>query len=102
MKDSLYDVMLGDSTLFSRDDEVETAWKFLEPIQKAWANNPRYKNIMVIRPEHGGPELQMILLKEMDLHGDTHVRIWQTMNYIVSCNVEFNSNSEKDSLETAE
>jgi glucose-6-phosphate 1-dehydrogenase len=35
----LHDVMLGDSTLFSRDDEVETAWKFLEPIQKAWANN---------------------------------------------------------------
>jgi len=39
----LYDVMLGDSTLFSRDDEVETAWKFLEPIQKAWANNPAIK-----------------------------------------------------------
>jgi glucose-6-phosphate 1-dehydrogenase len=36
----LYDVMLGDSTLFSRDDEVETAWKFIEPIQKAWKNNP--------------------------------------------------------------
>lgn len=39
----LYDVMLGDATLFSRDDEVETAWKFLEPIQKAWANNPSIK-----------------------------------------------------------
>jgi len=39
----LYDVMIGDSTLFSRDDEVETAWKFLEPIQKAWANNPSIK-----------------------------------------------------------
>jgi glucose-6-phosphate 1-dehydrogenase len=39
----LYDVMLGDSTLYSRDDEVETAWKFLEPIQKAWANNPAIK-----------------------------------------------------------
>jgi glucose-6-phosphate 1-dehydrogenase len=39
----LYDVMLGDSTLFSRDDEVETCWKFLEPIQKAWANNPEIK-----------------------------------------------------------
>ncbi len=39
----LYDVMLGDSTLFSRDDEVETAWKFLEPIQKAWENNPDIK-----------------------------------------------------------
>ncbi len=39
----LQDVMLGDSTLFSRDDEVETAWKFLEPIQKAWASNPDVK-----------------------------------------------------------
>jgi glucose-6-phosphate 1-dehydrogenase len=39
----LHDVMLGDSTLFSRDDEVETAWKFLEPIQKAWAKNPEIK-----------------------------------------------------------
>jgi glucose-6-phosphate 1-dehydrogenase len=39
----LYDVMLGDSTLFSRDDEVETVWKFLEPIQKAWADNPSIK-----------------------------------------------------------
>jgi glucose-6-phosphate 1-dehydrogenase len=39
----LYDVMIGDSTLFSRDDEVETAWKFLEPIQKAWANDPSIK-----------------------------------------------------------
>jgi glucose-6-phosphate 1-dehydrogenase len=37
------DVMLGDSTLFSRDDEVETAWKFLEPVQRAWANNPSIK-----------------------------------------------------------
>ncbi len=39
----LHDVMLGDSTLFSRDDEVETAWKFLEPIQKAWADNKAIK-----------------------------------------------------------
>jgi glucose-6-phosphate 1-dehydrogenase len=39
----LHEVMLGDCTLFSRDDEVEMAWKFLEPIQKAWANNPAIK-----------------------------------------------------------
>jgi glucose-6-phosphate 1-dehydrogenase len=39
----LYDVMIGDSTLFSRDDEVETAWKFLEPIQRAWAKDPSIK-----------------------------------------------------------
>lgn len=39
----LNDVMLGDSTLFSRDDEVETAWKFLAPVQHAWSNNPSIK-----------------------------------------------------------
>lgn len=39
----LNEVMIGDSTLFSRDDEVETAWKFLEPVQKAWADNPEWK-----------------------------------------------------------
>jgi len=39
----LYDVMMGDSTLFSRDDEVETAWRFIEPVQNAWANDPDIK-----------------------------------------------------------
>lgn len=39
----LHDVMIGDSTLFSRDDEVETAWKFLDPVQNAWENNPEIK-----------------------------------------------------------
>ncbi|HVN58821.1 MAG TPA: glucose-6-phosphate dehydrogenase [Bacteroidales bacterium] len=39
----LSDAMLGDSTLYSRDDTVETAWKFLDPIQTAWATNPDIK-----------------------------------------------------------
>lgn len=39
----LYDVMTGDSTLFSRDTEVETAWKFISPIQQAWAENTSIK-----------------------------------------------------------
>ncbi len=39
----LNDVMAGDSTLYSRDDTVETAWKFLEPIQNAWANDQAIK-----------------------------------------------------------
>ncbi len=39
----IFDVMMGDSTLFSRDDEVETAWKFIEPIQNVWAENPNIK-----------------------------------------------------------
>jgi glucose-6-phosphate 1-dehydrogenase len=39
----LFDAMTGDSTLFSRDSEVETAWKFIQPVQSAWANNPGIK-----------------------------------------------------------
>jgi glucose-6-phosphate 1-dehydrogenase len=33
------DAMLGDSTLYARADAVEAAWKFVTPIQKAWAND---------------------------------------------------------------
>src|SRR5262249_16152206 len=32
----LLDVMLGDPTLFTRIDEVESAWEFVTPIHKAW------------------------------------------------------------------
>ncbi|MFN8240129.1 MAG: glucose-6-phosphate dehydrogenase [Bacteroidales bacterium] len=39
----LSDVMSGDSTLFSRDDIVETSWKYIEPVQLAWATNPDIK-----------------------------------------------------------
>ena len=33
----LLDVMRGDRTLFTRDDELEAAWAFLDPVLKAWA-----------------------------------------------------------------
>jgi glucose-6-phosphate 1-dehydrogenase len=39
----LYDAMIGDSTLYTRGDSVEAAWKFVAPIQKAWKNNPSIK-----------------------------------------------------------
>ncbi len=34
----LYDVMRGDSTLFTRWDEVEHSWKFVDNIVAGWAN----------------------------------------------------------------
>lgn len=37
----LLDAMRGDSTLFTRSDEVETAWGILEPILKQWSGNDR-------------------------------------------------------------
>jgi glucose-6-phosphate 1-dehydrogenase len=33
----LVDAMVGDNSLFTRDDEVERAWEILDPILKAWA-----------------------------------------------------------------
>ena len=32
----LLDVMLGDPTLFTRTDEVESAWRFITTILEAW------------------------------------------------------------------
>lgn len=36
----LLDCMLGDSTLFTRRDEVEASWALLTPILQAWAEGP--------------------------------------------------------------
>ena len=32
----LLDAMAGDASLFARGDEVELAWKIIDPIQAAW------------------------------------------------------------------
>jgi glucose-6-phosphate 1-dehydrogenase len=37
----LLETMLGDSTLFARRDEVETAWAWLDPLLQAWAKDSR-------------------------------------------------------------
>lgn len=36
----LLDIMLGDSTLFTRRDEVESQWAIVSPILRAWENEP--------------------------------------------------------------
>jgi glucose-6-phosphate 1-dehydrogenase len=36
----LLETMLGDSTLFARRDEVETAWAWIDPLLRAWEQNP--------------------------------------------------------------
>lgn len=35
----LLDAMKGDPTLFIRDDEIEEAWDFLEPVMNSWASS---------------------------------------------------------------
>jgi glucose-6-phosphate 1-dehydrogenase len=36
----LLDCMLGDQTLFTRQDEVEVCWRLLEPVLQAWETSP--------------------------------------------------------------
>ncbi|RMG73068.1 MAG: glucose-6-phosphate dehydrogenase [Bacteroidetes bacterium] len=36
----LLDAMQGDATLYARGDAVEAAWRFVDPILKAWAHEP--------------------------------------------------------------
>jgi glucose-6-phosphate 1-dehydrogenase len=41
----LYDVMIGDPTLFMRDDMVEHGWRILQPVLDAWAKDrPQFPN----------------------------------------------------------
>lgn len=35
----LMDAMLGDSTLYARQDALEASWGFIDPILQAWAKN---------------------------------------------------------------
>jgi len=36
----LLDVMIGEATLFTRSDEVEAAWRVVDPVLKYWEANP--------------------------------------------------------------
>jgi len=36
----LLEAMAGDATLFARHDEVEEAWRFIDPIERAWHASP--------------------------------------------------------------
>jgi glucose-6-phosphate 1-dehydrogenase len=36
----ILDVMRGDATLFTRDDEVEAQWRICDPILEAWRATP--------------------------------------------------------------
>lgn len=36
----LYDVMIGDATLFQRADNIEGAWRVVQPVLDSWAANP--------------------------------------------------------------
>ncbi|HLH60270.1 MAG TPA: glucose-6-phosphate dehydrogenase [Ktedonobacteraceae bacterium] len=52
----LLDCMLGDSTLFTRRDEVEAAWAFIQGILDEWKNEPR-ETIATYESGSWGPQV---------------------------------------------
>ncbi len=51
----LLDCMMGDSTLFTRRDEVEAAWAFVQGILDEWQNEPR-ETILTYEAGSWGPQ----------------------------------------------
>ena len=53
----LLDCMQGDSTLYARGDAVEAAWRFVDPILKAWENDtwnsPSWLSLWYLGPGDG-------------------------------------------------
>jgi len=50
----IYDVLEDDATLFMRSDQVEGAWKIINPILSAWQNN-QAREFPNYRPGSNGP-----------------------------------------------
>jgi glucose-6-phosphate 1-dehydrogenase len=60
----ILDTMRGDATLFARDDEVEAAWRIIDPILEAWSKDsgpiPQYK------AGSSGPAEEDLILRDDD------------------------------------
>jgi len=51
----LLDAMLGDPTLFARDDEIDTAWSLMQPIMEAWSDSPWTQSLPMYEAGTWGP-----------------------------------------------
>ena len=58
----LLDAMVGDATLFIRRDEVEAAWRFVDEIRAAWADQP-LRDVEFYSAGSWGPAIAEELLK---------------------------------------
>lgn len=59
------DCILGDSTLFARDDEVLTSWRLITPILEYWQNHPEHLLAPYEAGSWGPKEADELLEKEM-------------------------------------
>jgi len=62
----LLDAMSGDPTLFARRDEVEQAWRFIDPIENAWTAKKNPPELYFYDSGSWGPEAADELLTRDD------------------------------------
>jgi len=61
----LLDTITGDASLFTRADEVETAWGIIDPILRAWEDPAGEEPLAIYEPRTWGPaEADELLAKE--------------------------------------
>ena len=61
----LLDVLTGDASLFTRADEVETAWGIIDPILQAWEDGSGKQPLAFYEPSSWGPrEAEELLAQE--------------------------------------
>ena len=61
----LLDAMLGDPTLFARDDEIDTAWSLMQPILNGWADSPATLQLPVYEAGTWGPvEAELLMAND--------------------------------------
>jgi glucose-6-phosphate 1-dehydrogenase len=51
----LLDTISGDASLFTRADEVETAWKLIDPITQEWEGSEEHQPLAIYEPSSWGP-----------------------------------------------
>jgi glucose-6-phosphate 1-dehydrogenase len=66
----LMDALNGDASLFTRSDEIEAAWRLIDPILQAWEYSPQVSPLVSYKPESWGP-------KEADLFLQRDDRVWR-------------------------
>jgi glucose-6-phosphate 1-dehydrogenase len=60
----ILDTMRGDATLFARNDEVEAAWRIIDPILEAWSEDPA--PLPQYKAGSSGPKEQDSILQDHD------------------------------------
>ena len=60
----LLDAMLGDQTLFIRQDDMEVAWSLLTPVLQEWEKNKSIESLAIYSAGTWGPAESSTLLKQ--------------------------------------